>query len=128
MERKNPLEEQVGGSHYKDMLIQPIEVMTTLGWDYTQGAIFKYVARHRSKNGREDLEKAVHLANIGAEYGYDQGSSVSCATRAYIKTYCRLMGYGQDMERLMMCIDMKMYAEIEESITDMISCEYGAGE
>lgn len=52
------LDEQIGGSHYKDMPIQPIVfcAINKLGPHETK--IIKYVCRHDKKNGIEDLEKA----------------------------------------------------------------------
>lgn len=51
---------QVGGSHYKRSRIEHWDWAAAEGLDYFQGAITKYVARWRDKNGVEDLEKALH--------------------------------------------------------------------
>ena len=53
---------QVGGDHYKSD-IQHWDLVALLGLDYFQGQITKYVTRHRKKNGRQDLEKALHYAS-----------------------------------------------------------------
>lgn len=55
---------QVGGSHYKDMAIQPIEYIAANGLGYHEGNVVKYVSRWRSKNGVEDLKKARHYLDI----------------------------------------------------------------
>ena len=60
----NPLERQVGGGHYKDLSIQPIEYILAnkLGW--CEGNIVKYITRHKQKGERKDIEKVIHYAQI----------------------------------------------------------------
>lgn len=50
---------QVGGNHYKGS-IEPWEAMLAWGLDPWACNVLKYVQRHRKKNGKEDLEKALH--------------------------------------------------------------------
>lgn len=59
-----PLETQIGGSHYKDMAIQPVEYIIANGIGFVEGSVIKYVSRWKSKNGVEDLRKARHLLDI----------------------------------------------------------------
>lgn len=59
-----PLDVQVGGSHYKDMAIQPVEFIHANGIGYFEGNVIKYVARWRKKNGLADLEKARHYIDL----------------------------------------------------------------
>jgi hypothetical protein len=58
------LEEQVGGNHYKDMKIQPIEYIMAneLGW--CEGNAVKYVTRYKQKGQAQDIEKAIHYLQI----------------------------------------------------------------
>lgn len=67
----NPLNNQVGGSHYKDLKIQPVEYIHANGFDFLTGNIIKYASRHRSKNGAEDVKKIIHYAELilKLEYG-----------------------------------------------------------
>lgn len=58
------LKGQVGGSHYKDMAIQPIEYIVKNNLPYIDGNIVKYVSRWRAKNGVEDLRKARHYLDM----------------------------------------------------------------
>jgi hypothetical protein len=55
---------QVGGNHYKDMPIQPVEFIQKNRLDYCQGNVIKYVCRFRHKNGKEDLLKAKHYIDL----------------------------------------------------------------
>lgn len=60
------LNTQVGGSHYQ-MPIQPMEFAMTQMYDFATSSILKYVSRHRQKNGRQDIEKALHIVELRAE-------------------------------------------------------------
>jgi len=61
----NPLATQVGGQHYKNMPIQPVEFSERNQLPYCMANVIKYVSRHRAKHGREDLEKAIHYCDLG---------------------------------------------------------------
>lgn len=66
----NPLETQIGGSHYKSLAIQPAEYCQRNGLRYCEANVVKYVTRHRDKRGREDLEKAIHYLQLLIEMEY----------------------------------------------------------
>lgn len=61
---------QEGGSHYKDFQIQPVEYITKNSIPYLEGNVIKYVSRHHSKNGIEDIKKAIHYLQLIAELRY----------------------------------------------------------
>ena len=67
----NPLDGQVGGSHYKDMKIQPIEFITANNLGFCEGNVIKYICRHSSKNGAEDIKKVIHYCELllATKYG-----------------------------------------------------------
>jgi hypothetical protein len=58
------LDEQVGGEHYKNLTIQPVEYIHTNGIGYVEGCVIKYVTRWRSKGGLNDLLKARHYLDV----------------------------------------------------------------
>ena len=58
------LETQVGGDHYKDMQIQPIEYILKNNLGYCEANVVKYISRWQSKNGIEDLRKARHYIDL----------------------------------------------------------------
>jgi len=60
----NPLDSQIGGRHYKQYKIQPIEYAMANNLDYCQANAIKYITRFRDKNGIEDLRKAIHNLEI----------------------------------------------------------------
>lgn len=58
---------QVGGNHYKDLAIQPLEFIVKNDLDFLQGNVVKYVVRYKVKNGIEDLKKARHYLDLMIE-------------------------------------------------------------
>ena len=63
---------QVGGSHYKDCKIQPVEYIVGNDLTFLEGNIIKYVTRHRRKGeGRKDIEKVIHYAEMILEMEYN---------------------------------------------------------
>lgn len=61
------IESQVGGSHYKDMAFQPIELIAALRCSFIQGCIIKYISRYKNKNGAQDIRKCIHYAQLAIE-------------------------------------------------------------
>jgi hypothetical protein len=61
---KNPFDEQIGGTHYKDYEIEPFEFIHRNDLRYAQGCVIKYVLRYKDKNGIEDLKKAKHYLDM----------------------------------------------------------------
>ena len=55
---------QVGGKHYKNFKIQPIEFITANNLNFIQGCVIKYVCRFDKKNGNEDLDKVIHYCEL----------------------------------------------------------------
>lgn len=58
------LKDQVGGNHYKQFKIQPVEFIHINDLGYIVGNIIKYVCRYKFKNGVEDLRKARHYIDL----------------------------------------------------------------
>lgn len=65
------LTEQIGGSHYKDMPIQPVEFIHANNIGFCEGAAIKYLCRWRSKGGVQDLQKAKHFIEMLIEMETD---------------------------------------------------------
>lgn len=57
-------DKQVGGNHYKDTAIQPIDFIFANNLGYVEGNVIKYVCRYGLKNGIEDLKKAKHYLEL----------------------------------------------------------------
>ena len=73
MKEENALKKQVGGQHYKDCNIQPVEYIFQNDLDYFEGNVVKYITRHRKKGeGKKDVEKAIHYAQLILELFYNE--------------------------------------------------------
>lgn len=63
-------EKQVGGSHYKDMAIQPNQFITANKLNWCEGNAIKYICRHHIKGGVVDIDKAIHYLELLKEIEY----------------------------------------------------------
>ena len=62
---------QVGGSHYKDCKIQPIDYIMENNLTFCEGNALKYITRHRRKGeGARDIEKVIHYCELILEKDY----------------------------------------------------------
>ena len=61
---------QIGGSHYKDMAIQPSQFINKNKLLFAEGNAIKYICRHAHKGGKEDLKKAIHYIDMIIERDY----------------------------------------------------------
>lgn len=55
------------------MPIQPVEFIHANDIPFIEGNVIAYVCRHRRKNGRQDLEKAIHFLQILIDKEYPEG-------------------------------------------------------
>lgn len=65
------LEKQIGGSHYKDFAIQPVEFIYKNNIGFLEGNAIKYICRWKKKGGKQDIEKAIHYLNLLMELSGD---------------------------------------------------------
>lgn len=68
------IDRQIGGNHYKQFKIQPMEYSRANKLQGEEAAIVKYVTRHAFKGGKQDLLKAIHLIEFIIEYDYPEES------------------------------------------------------
>lgn len=75
-------DKQVGGDHYKNLKIQPVEYIMANNLNYCEGNVIKYVTRYKQKGGIIDLEKAKHYIDLliqevqdGIELEADSGNA-----------------------------------------------------
>lgn len=58
------LTRQVGGTHYKDMVMQPVVYTKSNMMGGCEHSIIKYVSRWRTAHGLKDLNKAYHFTEF----------------------------------------------------------------
>jgi hypothetical protein len=69
--KQDALAVQIGGGHYKDFKIQPVEYIYANNIPFLEGNVIKYASRHKSKNKAADIKKAIHCLELilQMEYG-----------------------------------------------------------
>lgn len=75
------LEKQVGGSHYIEGGIQPVEFIEANNLGFLEGCVIKRLTRHNRDTGKglEDIEKAIHELQLLVELRY-KSTSNKCTT------------------------------------------------
>ena len=66
------LNQQEGGSHYKNMTIQPIEFIHANNVPFIEANVIKYIMRHKAKNKKQDVLKAIHYCKLLLELEYGE--------------------------------------------------------
>ena len=61
---------QVGGDHYASMKSQPAQFLRDNSVPHLEGEAIYRILRHKSKNGAEDLRKAIHTLELILELDY----------------------------------------------------------
>ena len=66
------LDVQVGGDHYKNCTIQPVQYIEANDIKFLEGCSIKRLTRHDkpSGKGREDIEKVIHECQLLLELRY----------------------------------------------------------
>ena len=67
---KDPYKKQIAGSHYSNFKVQPSKFVNDNKLLFAEGNAIKYICRHPYKNGKEDLEKAIHYIEMIIERDY----------------------------------------------------------
>ena len=61
---------QIGGSHYKSMVVQPSEFINKNRLQFAEGSAIKYICRHAAKGKEQDIDKAIHYLEMIKERDY----------------------------------------------------------
>ena len=66
------LKKQIGGPHYKGLPIQPPKFINKNKLLFAEGNAIKYICRHGSKGGLEDIKKAIHYLEMIIDRDYSK--------------------------------------------------------
>ena len=69
-EAEDPMLKQVGGSHYMYMKIQPADFINKNKLLFAEGNAIKYICRHSTKGGIQDIDKAIHYLEMVKKRDY----------------------------------------------------------
>ena len=87
-----PYKKQIGGSHYKNMIMQPSEFINKNRLPFVEGSAIKYICRHAAKGKEQDIEKAIHYLEMILERDYEDRNKLTSkvtSTRRRIKREVR---------------------------------------
>ena len=116
----NPLDVQMGGTHYKGLPYQPVVLITKLNFNFIQGNIVKYVSRYKNKNGKEDLMKALHYAQLGEELKPCSFAMVGEFLIKEIHDYVEMNNFDDTMSRLFMLVVYQDWLGLVSAIKGII--------
>ena len=71
---KDTYKKQIGGDHYRSMRIQASEFINKNNIPFAEGNAIKYLCRHKQKNQKEALVKAIHYIEMAIERDYEDPS------------------------------------------------------
>ena len=78
---------QIGGSHYKNMVVQPSEFINRNKLQFAEGNAIKYICRHAHKGEVQDLEKAKHYIDMIIERDYGPQESWNTPQEDWVTGY-----------------------------------------
>ena len=76
---------QVGGNHYRNMVVQPSEFINKNRLPFAEGSAIKYICRHAAKGKEEDIKKAIHYLEMILERDYSKTEEKKSWTEGYKK-------------------------------------------
>lgn len=112
----NSLQKQVGGRHYKDFTIQPVELFAATRWDYFQSSIARYILRYKNKNGIEDLEKAIHIAHLASDLSVEE--KMSRKNIRYIEMFSKANNLSGKQTSILKDLESGKWSDVWYKITE----------
>lgn len=120
---KESLKVQVGGSHYKNMAIQPIEFIVNAKLTFIQGNIIKYISRYKDKNGAQDIKKCIHYANLSIDLDCKNENLHNTAVGlAY--TYCKANNLSDAQRDIIVATAFDDYYKVKRLCGFLLKKEY----
>lgn len=116
------LETQIGGNHYKNMAMQPVEFASKAKLNFIQGSIVKYISRYKNKNGKQDIEKAAHFAKLAIDLNEQGSEFMFNLGLAY--TYCKANKLSQAQTNIIVSTIKEDYYNVVRYCNQLIKQEY----
>lgn len=120
--KNNALDVQVGGDHYKNKKMQPIELITKTRCTFIQGCIWKYITRYKEKNGKEDINKCIHYAQLAIELK-DEGQ-LGYRKIDIAKVYCKVNELSPSQSSVIMLTAYDSYQRVIDVCKAILNEEY----
>lgn len=115
---------QVGGCHYTDLVIQPIELIVKLKCTFIQGCIIKYVSRYKKKNGLQDLEKCEHYAKLSLELEEQKKRTIKPKELELINEYIKKNRFTILQRAIIISTIKGSYRNVVQCCKELMQIEY----
>jgi hypothetical protein len=104
---------QIGGTHYKDCAIQPIQYIEANRLDFLEGCVVKRLTRHDKPTGkgRQDIEKALHELQLLLELRYPLPKTPQPYCDCTVRTGC-VGQLDRDCRHIAMAYGMERAGEV----------------
>lgn len=119
------IDNQIGGSHYKVMTFQPIELIALTKCSFIQGCIIKYISRYKNKNGAQDIRKCIHYAQLAMELGDERGCSDDWFTE--VNEYVLRNRLTILQRRIIILALYNSYDQVIQSCRELLQADYPEG-
>ena len=106
---KDSLKKQVGGEHYKEMNVQPIELIASLELNFFQGNIVKYLSRRKGDDDITDWQKALHYCELAIKLDRKRNQLIETAIKDEIRAYAESNDLGFTKEFIIKSVCLKRY-------------------
>lgn len=121
---KESLKTQVGGSHYSSMAMQPIELIAQLKCSFFQANIIKYISRFKSKNGKQDIEKSIHYAQLAIDL--EDKRAISNDNAKQVAYFCKVNGLSTLCEKIITEACYDNFGQVIRLCRKLIMLNYGS--
>lgn len=119
---EDALKIQIGGSHYNSLKMQPIELITKIECTFIQGNIIKYITRYKNKNGKQDIEKCIHYAELANQL--KSNGNIGFRKFGIVQTYCSINGLSNEQRTIINHCCYDNYNHVIKACKALIANEY----
>lgn len=119
---KKALDNQIGGNHYKGMPFQPVALYAKTHCTAFQANIWKYIARYKNKNGKEDIEKCMHYAELAKELKCN--GQLGNRKARIIRAFCRVNNFPKSVKQIIIFAGRDDYNGVIEECKRILQREY----
>lgn len=119
---KKAINSQIGGKHYKNMPFQPVELFAKTYCTAFQANIWKYITRYKYKNGKEDIEKCIHYAQLAIELKCHR--NLGYKKCKILKKFCDVNKLTPLVSHIVMAAGFDLYKDVIESCKSLLKIEY----
>lgn len=114
---------QVGGTHYTSLKYQPVQLFVDTKCTPFQANIWKYISRYPYKNGKEDIKKCIHYAQLARDLNCMYTGNFMQA-KSHVIDYCHANDLSIRQSFVMIYALFNNYEKVEEECLALINQEY----